>query len=130
MKSLLNFVLVGFILYVASCLFPETVQIDGFWTLVLATVLFEVVSLFIGVICIVAVAIGATFKNALWIIIGIIVLLFSEVITMYALSNFLDGFTIDGFWPKVLLSVCFVSLGLMFRKKREDHTTNNNIFGT
>ncbi len=130
MKSLLNFVLVGFILYVASCLFPETVQIDGFWTLVLATVLFEVISLFIGIICIITITIGATAKDALWIIIGIIASLFSEVITMYALSNFLDGFTIDGFWPKVLLSVCFTLLGLMFRKKRkEDHTTDN-IFGT
>lgn len=130
MKSLLNFVLIGFILYVASCLFPETVQIDGFWTLVLATVLLEVVSLFIGVICIIAIAIGATAKDVLWIIIGLIASLFSRVITMYALSNFLDGFTIDGFWPKVLLSVCFTVLGLMLQKKRkEDHTTDN-IFGT
>ena len=51
--------------------------------------------------------VGAVFENAIWTIIGLILLLFSEVIAMTILSDSLDGFMIVGFWPKVLLSICF-----------------------
>ena len=107
MRTLLNLVIGGLVLWAASRLFPATVQIDGTRTLILATVLIWVVSLDIGLLCLLIMRIGAVFENWLWVIIGIILVLFSEVIAMTILSNHLNGFMVVGFWPKVLLSICF-----------------------
>ena len=107
MRTVLNLVISGFVLWAASRLFPATVQIDSMGTLVLTTILLWVVSLIIWLLCILVMGIGAIFENAIWVIIGFILLLFSEVIAMTILSNNLDGFMIVGFWPKVLLSICF-----------------------
>ena len=107
MRTLLNLVIGGLVLWAASRLFPATVQIDGTGTLILATVLIWVVSFVIGLLCLLIMGIGAVLENWLWVIIGIILVLFSEVIAMTILSNHLNGFMIVGSWPKVLLSICF-----------------------
>lgn len=105
MRTLLNFVIDGLILWAASKLFPQTVQIDGFGTLVLATLLLTVIAVIVGLLCVLVAAIGAACDNAIWLIIGFVALLFSGVIAMTILSNNLGGFNIIGFWPKVLLSL-------------------------
>lgn len=112
MRTLLNIVIRGFILWVASLLFPETFQINDMRTLVLATVLLWVVSLIIELLCALAMGAGIALDNVIIVICGLTLLLFSEVITMTILSNNLDGFMIVGFWPKVLLSICYSMLFL------------------
>ena len=59
----------------------------------------------VGLLCALVAAIGVVYGNALWLIIGFVALLFSDVIAMTTLSNNLGGFNIIGFWPKVLLSL-------------------------
>ncbi|MBQ9018642.1 phage holin family protein [Candidatus Saccharibacteria bacterium] len=104
MRTLLNFVIDGLILWAASKLSPHTVQIDSFGTLVLATFLLTVIAVIVGLLCILIAEIGMACDNALWLIFGFVALLFSDVIAMAILSNSLGGFNIVGFWPKVLLS--------------------------
>ena len=105
MRTLLNFIIDGFILWTASKLFPQTVQIDGFGALVLTTFLLTIVTLVVGLLCILIMIIGAAFDNAIWSIVGFVALLFSSIIAMTVLSNNLGGFNIVGFWPKLLLSL-------------------------
>ena len=107
MRTILNLVIGGLVLWAASRLFPATVQINGTGTLILATVLIWVVSFAVALICILIAGIGAVFENWIWIIIGIILVFFSDIIAMTILSKNLDGFMVVGFWPKVLLSICF-----------------------
>ena len=107
MRAMLNIVINGFILWMASRLFPETVQIDGIGTLVLATFLLAIVTVAIVLLCMFVAVIGVACDNTAWFIVGFVASLFSCIIAMTILSNKLDGFMIVGLWPKVLLSICF-----------------------
>ena len=117
MRTLLNFVIDGLVLWAASKLFPQVVQIDGFGTLVLVTFLLAVVAVIVAALCVLVAAIGVAFDNTLWLIIGFIALLFSSVIAMTILSNNLNGFMVVGFWPKVLLSLVMYLFGLCIHKR-------------
>lgn len=117
MRTIINLFLHGLILWAAWQLFPDTVQIDGFGTLVLVTLLLWVISLVIGLIAILifglSVLIGAGDGLAALIsaIVGIVLcfglLLFADVIGLDFLSHQVQGFMVVGFWPKVLLAILF-----------------------
>ena len=112
MRTILNFIICGFILWIAAHFFPATVQIDSMGTLALATILIWVVGIVVGLLCLLMFGVGALFENIPWVIAGIILALFSDVIALTILSNNLSGFMVVGFWPKVLLSVCFTLFSL------------------
>lgn len=112
MITLLNFVIDGFVLWAASKLFPQVVQIDGFGTLALATFLLTAIAVVVRLLCVFVEVIGAACDNVIWLIIGFVALLFSGVIAMTILSDNLEGFNIVGFWPKVLLSLVMYLLEL------------------
>ena len=107
MRTLLNLAITGVILWIASSLFPATVQIDSIKTLALATFLIWIISSMIAFLCAFMAVIGMAFEKWVWVILSVIFIFFSEVIAMTILSNDLGGFMIVGFWPKVLLSICF-----------------------
>ena len=103
---ILNLIIDGLILWAASKIAPDVVQISGFGTLVLATILLTVVTVAVGLLCIGVAGIGVACDNVLWAIIGVVAVFFSGIIAMALLSSWLPGFAIIGFWPKVLISLC------------------------
>ena len=127
MKAALSLIIHGVILWAASCLFPDIVQIDSTATLILATILIWLISFVIGIICLLIIGVGAIFDSPVWLIIGIVVLfvmiVFADVIGMTIIGDYLDGFMVVGFWPKVLLSICFSIFstgGVEFKQARSD----------
>ena len=103
---ILNLIIDGLILWAASKIAPDVVQISGFGTLVLATILLTVVTALVGLICIAVAGIGVACDNVLWAIIGVVAVFFSSIIAMALLSSWLPGFAIIGFWPKALIAIC------------------------
>ncbi len=102
----MNLLIDGLILWAGSKLAPEVVQISGFGTLVLATILLTVVTYAVGFLCVAVAGIGMACNNVLWAIIGLVAIFFSNIIAMALLSSWLPGFAIIGFWPKALISIC------------------------
>lgn len=117
MRRILNFIITGFILWIAAKFFPPYVQIDNFGVLALATLLIWVVEVIIAVICVLLLAAGAAIENIPIIIIAFAVLVFTDVITFSILSTHLDGFLVNGFWTKVVLSICCNALTIGNSKK-------------
>ncbi len=109
---ILNLIVDGVVLFAASKIAPNVVQIDGFGTLVLATILLAIVTVGVALVCAAVAGIGAVCGNAIWAIVGIVAVFFSGIIAMALLSNWLPGFAIIGFWPKALISICFALLEL------------------
>ena len=113
MKNIINLFLGGLVLWVAWQFFPAVVQIDSFGKLVLATLLLWVITLVIDLVCVLLMGAGVIgmvaggFPGVAIILVAIVLSLFAEIIAMTILSNNLDGFTIIGFWPKLLLAICF-----------------------
>ena len=114
----MNLVISGVILWIASKLFPAIVQISDFKTLVIAIILLSVVTVIIGLLCLAAVLTGLLAGDASSIIIGMFAILFANVIAMYVISDYLSGFNIVGFWPKVVLAICFSTFQINLSEQR------------
>jgi uncharacterized membrane protein YvlD (DUF360 family) len=104
---ILNLLIDGLILWAGSKIAPDVVQIGGFGTLVLATVLLSVVTFLVMLACLAIAGIGALCENLAWAIIGVVAVFFSGIIAMSLLSSWLPGFAIIGFWPKAIIAICF-----------------------
>lgn len=118
MKRILNFIIVGFILWIAAKFFPPYVQIDSFGVLVLATLLIWVIEVIIAVICVLILAAGVAIEDIFLILIALAVAIFAHVITFSVLSTNLAGFMVNGFWTKVVLSICCNALTISSSKKK------------
>lgn len=110
MRQVLNFFIVGLVLWAASQVFPDIVQIDGVWALVIAVILMWLIEFVIAVLSTIIIELSACADNIVGMIIGLIILLFANVIGLSILSSILDGFMVVGFWPKVLLAIAFLFL--------------------
>ena len=107
LRRIINFVLIGLVLWIGSHFFPEIVQIDGMKTIILATVLIWIIATLLVVVSLLIIAVSAACGNVVGIIVGIISVVFAQVLTLIILSNCMDGFNIVGFWPKVIIAICF-----------------------
>jgi hypothetical protein len=103
----MNLIIGAIILCAASRLFPETVQVSNARTLIIAILLLALVTFLIAIICLILILVGVSTGSLSFTCIGIVAALFANVIAMYVISNYLPGFNIVGFWPKVLLAICF-----------------------
>lgn len=126
MRIIINLFLHGLVLWAAWQLFPDTVQIDGFGTLVLVTILLWVISLIIGLIAALLLGLstmiginGGLVTATVGIITCIGLLLFADIISLDFLSCHLAGFTIVGFWPKVLLAILLSVFSIKSPARRE-----------
>ena len=106
---LINLVITGAILWAAAKWFPGCVQIKDFGTLVVATLLIWLATVVIILLCPIILLAGAATDNDIVLVVAFIAIcilfLFSQVIAITILSNMLDGFTVVGFWPKILISI-------------------------
>ena len=119
--NILNLIISGLILYGASRLFPTVVQFDSLGALVLATILIYIIASIVDLLCIAVAFVGASFGQWIWFLVVLLTIV-SPVVAVMVLSGHL-GFTVVGFWPKVLLSVCLMMCQLGTSNKR----TNINI---
>lgn len=104
---ILNLIIDGLVLWAGTKIAPNVVQIDGFGTLVLATILLAVITLGVAFACVAVIGVSAACGSGTGIVIGIIAAFLSDVIAMALLSSWLPGFAIIGFWPKAIIAICF-----------------------
>lgn len=107
MRRILNFFIMGLILWVATKFFPTHVQIKNFGVLALAVILFWLIEVAITVFCLLIMAFGAAFERVSWIILSVIIAIACEFITICILDAKLDGFTVIGFWPKAIIALTY-----------------------
>lgn len=105
--TVLNLFIDGLILWAGSQLAPGVIQISGIGTLILATILIWLISALVRGVSMLVTGVGITCDSIVWTGVGIIAVLFADILAMAILSNVLAGFMIVGFWPKVLLAICF-----------------------
>ena len=111
MRIAVNLLLRGLVLWVAWQLFPNVVQIDSTQTLIIATLLLWLVTLVVWLLGFVLMSAGLIFGDVgwivAWVVFSLLMVVFASVVAMYILDANLAGFMINGFWPKLLLSICF-----------------------
>ena len=106
MRRILNLIITGFILWVAANFFPPYVQIENFGILALATLLIWVIQRICLAICEFLMAAGEVCSSLFLILAALALALFTNIIAFSILSAKLPGFMVDGFWTKVVLSLC------------------------
>ncbi len=117
MRRILNFIITGFILWIASNFFQPYVQIDSLGTLILATFLIWIIEAIIVGICLLLLAVAAATESWLLIIVCLGIALFIDIIAFSILSAKLPGFAVNGFWTKAVLSLCCSVLTISKPKK-------------
>ena len=117
MRWIANLIITGLILWGMSMIFPNQVYIDGFWKIALAAFGLWAIELIIQLICsglILVGAIAATGGGCFLVVIAAFAAMFSKVIALSILDSSLAGFTMKGFWLKLLTAtVCSI---LCFRR--------------
>lgn len=104
MRRLLNLIISGFVLWISTLIFPEQVQIENFGTLAIATILLWLINFAIAALGMLITAGGLIFESCSWSILGFVIIIFSKVLSLWALDAWLPGFTIHGFWLKLLIA--------------------------
>lgn len=105
MRRILNLFITGLILWVASKIAPEQVQIKDFGTLALATVLLWLVTIIIYVISLLFMAGGLIFESCSWTILGLFIMAAAKILALYAIDSWIPGLSIVGFWPKFWIAI-------------------------
>ena len=105
MRRILNLFITGLILWVASKIAPEQVQIKDFGTLALATVSLWLVTIMIYVISLLFMAGGLIFESCSWTILGLFIMAATKILALYAIDSWIPGLSIAGFWPKFWIAI-------------------------
>lgn len=105
MRRILNLFITGLILWVASKIAPEQVQIKDFGTLALATVSLWLVTIMIYVISLLFMAGGLIFESCSWTILGLFIMAAAKILALYAIDSWVPGLSIVGFWPKFWIAI-------------------------
>ena len=105
MRRILNLFITGLILWVASKIAPEQVQIKDFGTLALATVSLWLVTIIIYVISLLFMAGGLIFESCSWAILGLFIMAAAKILALYAIDSWVPGLSIVGFWPKFWIAI-------------------------
>lgn len=121
MVNLINLVISGGILWVASQLFPEAVQIDGTRALIIAMLLIWLISTIIRAVSILVSTIGIAIESSLLTLIGVAAIFLANIFALTIISSHLDGFSIAGTLPRILLAVYFS----LFRLEKQKHVRDN-----
>ncbi|MBR0467452.1 hypothetical protein IJJ53_00865 [Candidatus Saccharibacteria bacterium] len=67
---------------------------------------------------------GLIFESCGWVIIGTIILATAKIIALYAISAWLPGFNVVGFWPKFLIALACSMFTLS--SPTNNHSNNDN----
>ena len=125
MRRILNLLITGAVLGCSAWLFPDVVQIDGLFTLVAATVLLWLISMAVSWLSIIIMMAGAVIGSGEGVLLGFLVFLSSQVITLYILSANMPGFTVEGFWAKVLIVICCGVYSLVAARQAQKDKPNS-----
>lgn len=118
LKQLVNFVITGAVLYVASRAFPSVVIIDGWGALILATLLLSIAEFIVAIAVLALMFISVFTQNWAGVVVGFIALFFGGIIALSLLSAWIPGFMVVGFWPKFMLAFALSALRVPDDDKR------------
>ena len=125
MRRILNLFITGLILWVASKIAPEQVQIKDFGTLALATVLLWLVTIIIYVISLLFMAGGLIFESCSWTILGLFIMAAAKILALYAIDSWVPGLSIAGFWLKFWIAIACSLFTLSGPSDRYDNHSDN-----
>ncbi len=104
-RQILNFFILGIVIWIASLLFPENIKFSGFPAIILTTLLVY----FIETLLILGVFLGLAAlkirRLAVWIIILVFFALFGMTASFLIVAYLYDGFSVSGFWSAFLLAL-------------------------
>lgn len=104
MRQILNFIITGVILYLASVYFSSVVRIADTKSLILATILLFVAEIIVVIIIFIMMAVSFFSGNLAGVIASIFAIFFAEIIALSLVSAWLPGVEIVGFWTKFMLA--------------------------
>lgn len=104
MRQILNLIITGVILYLASIFFSDVVQIADTKSLILATLLIFVAEIVVVVVVFIMVAVSVFSGNVAGVVASIFAICFVEIIALSLVSAWVPGVTIVGFWTKFILA--------------------------
>ena len=116
MRRILNLFITGLILWMASKMAPEQVQIKDFGTLALATVSLWLVTIMAG---------GLIFESCSWAILGLFIMAAAKILALYAIDSWVPGLSIVGFWPKFWIAIACSLFTLSGPSGRYEYITGN-----
>ena len=125
MRRILNLFITGLILWVASKIAPEQVQIKDFGTLVLATILLWLTTIAIYGISLLLMSGGLIFESCSWIILGFFIMAAAKILALYAIDSWIPGLSIVGFWPKFWIAIACSLFTLSGPSDRYDNHSDN-----
>ena len=105
MRWILNLLITTLVLWGASKLMPDAIQVGGFWSLLWVALVLSAITFLIQLACFGAMAAGVLFCNAFWIIAGVVIAACAGYFALGLASEWIEGFSITGFWPKVAVAV-------------------------
>lgn len=111
MRRILNLFIIGLILWVATKLFPGNVMIDSPKTLVIVTLAIFIVGTIIALLGFLLILLGIVTLNPatilLTVIVGVVVMMFSDAIALNFLAERIPGFMMRGTLTPYLLGLAF-----------------------
>ena len=105
MRWILNLLITALVLWGASKLMPNAVQVGGFWSLLLVALVLSVITFLIQLACVGLMTVGVLFNGVFWVIAGVVIAACAGYFALSLASEWIDGFCITGFWPKVAVAV-------------------------
>ena len=97
-------------------IFPDQVKIDGFWKIALSVIILWLIELGIQIIGGLIAIVAVVGQGCLIAIIGILAVMFAKVIALYIMDAVLPGFTMEGFWLKLLTAFACSILCLSYKR--------------
>lgn len=128
MRRILNLFITGLILWVASKIAPEQVQIKDFGTLALATVSLWLVTIMIYVISLLFMAGGLIFESCSWAILGLFIMAAAKILALYTIDSWVPGLSIVGFWPKFWIAIACSLFTLSGPSDRYEYHDDNRYW--
>lgn len=128
MRRFVNLIISGVVLWAASMLFTEQIHIKDFSTLFLSTLLMWLATVIVSLIAILIMKGGMFVESCSWTLFGLIIYAASRIIALYMLDAWLPGFTVEGFWLKVLIAFACSFFSLSESEtyvRRKDNNGNN-----
>lgn len=125
MRRIVNLFITGFILWAASKIAPDQIHIKDFGTLVLATILLWLTTIAIYGISLLLMSGGLIFESCSWIILGFFIMAAAKILALYAISKWIPGFSIVGFWPKFWIAFACSVFTLSSPSSRRDNYSDD-----
>ena len=113
-----NFIVTGLILWAMTRIFPEQVKIDGFWHIVLSVIVLWIIEIAVQLFGAILTISGIASASCLVAILGVFSMMLAKFIALYIMDAALTGFTMRGFWLKLITACACSILCISYKSSR------------